>query len=348
LNQYNHYLGDPGYLGKDLARYDAATPASIQKYAQEQLGTSARVVIYGVPGDKVIDDVARMEDTASHPAASGSMPEESWRTQVPKAGMASKLTLPVPTHFQLRNGLHVYLVEQHNLPVVAANLVALAGSETNPADRPGLASFAADMLDEGTERRSTLQLSQDVNRIGAELTTASASDYSSVNIRSLKRNADAAFDLLADVTLHPAFAPAEIDRVRKQRLTTILQQRDNPSQLAMRTFNRMVYGTNHPYGFIELGTEESNKAITRETLASFWNQGYVPANTALVVAGDMTESELRALATKHFGTWKGEAKPASTLQAPAPIERRIAIVDKPGAPQTALRIGHAGVARSSP
>jgi zinc protease len=348
LNQYNHYLGDPGYLGSDLARYHAGTPASIQKYAQEQLAKSARVVIYGVPGEKVIDDVARVEETGSQTAATGTMADESWRSQAPKAGTASKLTLPVPTHFQLPNGLHVYLVEQHNLPVVAANLVVLAGSETNPADRPGLASFSADMLDEGTERRSTLQLAQDANRIGAELTTASASDYSTVNIRSLKRNADAAFDLLADVALHPAFTAAEIDRVRKQRLTTILQQRDNPSQLAMRTFNRVVYGTNHPYGFIELGTEESNKAITRDTLATFWKQGYVPANTALVVAGDVSEAELRALATKYFGSWKGKAKQTSAPPAPAAIERRIAIVDKPGAPQTALRIGHAGVARSSP
>ncbi|MGH9510387.1 MAG: insulinase family protein, partial [Terriglobales bacterium] len=348
LNQYNHYLGDPNYLGKDLARYDAATPASIQKYAQEQLAKNARVVIYGVPGDKVIDDVARVEEKATQTAATGTMADESWRSQAPAAGTASKLALPVPTHFQLPNGLHVYLVEQHNLPVVAANLVVLAGSEANPTDRPGLASFAADMLDEGTERRSTLQLAKDVGSIGAELTTASTSDYSTVNIRSLKRTADAAFELLADVALHPAFTAAEVDRVRKQRLTAILQQRDNPSQLAMRTFNRVVYGTNHPYGFIELGTEESNTAITRDTLGAFWKQGYVPANTALVVAGDVSESDLRALATKYFGAWKGQAKQASAPTAPAAIERRIAIVDKPGAPQSALRIGHAGVARSNP
>ncbi len=348
LNQYNHYLGDPDYLARDLARYHAATPASIQKYAQEQLGKNSRVVIFGVPGEKALDDVARVEETGAQAAAVGAMPDEPWRTRAPAAGAASKLTLPVPKHFQLPNGLHVYLVEQHSLPVVSANLVVLAGSETNPANLPGLASFTADMLDEGTGRRSTLKLAQDVNRIGAELTTASTSDYSTANLRSLKRNADAAFELLADVALHPAFAAAEIDRVRKQRLTTILQQRDNPNQLAMRTFNRVVYGSSHPYGFIELGTEASNQAITRDALAAFWKQGYVPANTALVVAGDITEPELRTLAGKYFGEWKGEARQASAPPVPAAIERRIAVVDKPGAPQTALRVGHAGVSRSSP
>jgi zinc protease len=109
-----------------------------------------------------------------------------------------------------------------------------------------------------------------------------------------------------------------------------------------------VYGSGHPYGFIELGTEESNKAITRDTLTAFWKQGYTPANSALVVAGDVTEAELRALAAKYFGEWKGEARQASAPPKPSPIERRIAVVDKPGAPQTALRIGHTGVPRSSP
>ncbi len=348
LNQYNHYLGDPGYLGKDLARYHAATPASIQKFAREQLGKNSRVVVFGVNGEKRIDDVARVEETAPPQTAGGAMPDEPWRNQRPVAGLAAKLMLPVPTHFQLPNGLHVYLVEQHSLPVVAANLAILAGSETNPANRPGLASFTADMLDEGTQSRSTLQLAKDAGSIGAELTTASTSDYSTVNIRSLKRNANAAFELLSDVALRAAFADAEIERVRKQRLTTILQQRDNPNQLAMRTFNRVVYGSGHPYGFIELGTEESNKAITRDTLTAFWKQGYTPANSALVVAGDVTEAELRALAAKYFGEWKGEARQASAPPKPSPIERRIAVVDKPGAPQTALRIGHTGVPRSSP
>jgi zinc protease len=347
LNQYNHYLGDPAYLGKDLARYDQATPASVRKYAQEQLGKDARAVVYGVPGDKVIDDIPRRQ-VAAGAAATGTMPDEAWRAKTPAAGKASNLVLPVPTHFQLPNGLQVYLLERHALPVMAANLVVLAGSETNPTDRPGLAAFTADMLDEGTATRPALKLAEDVDHIGAELATTSTSDYSTATIRSLKRNAEGALELLADVALHPAFAEAEIERVRKQRLTALLQQRDNPNQLAGRTFARIVYGSGHPYGFTELGTEESTQATTREELAGFWKKGYAPANSALVVAGDMTPAELRALATKYFGAWKGEAKPGAAPTAPEPGTRRIIIVDKPGAPQTALRVGHAGVARSNP
>ncbi len=131
-------------------------------------------------------------------------------------------------------GLTVLLVEQHKLPVVAASLYVLRGSEANPAQLPGLAAFTADMLDEGTTTRASLKLADDVAQIGATLTAGSSSDASSASITALRRNADAAFDLLADVVQHPAFAPAEIERLRNQRLTDLLQQNDDPRALAAR------------------------------------------------------------------------------------------------------------------
>ncbi|HXE90453.1 MAG TPA: pitrilysin family protein [Terriglobales bacterium] len=351
LNQYNHYLGDPGYLPKDLARYDQATPESVRKYVREQLTRNARVVVYGVPGEKVIDDVPRKtasEAEQKKQEMAGTMPDETWRAQPPKPGPVSKLSLPAPVKFQLPNGLNVYLLERHNLPVISVNLAVLAGSEANPKGRPGTASFTADMLDEGTEKRATLQLAQDVDKIGATLAATSTADYASVTMRSLTRNAEALFEILSDVALHPAFTPAEIERVRKERLTTLLQQRDNPTQLGIRTFYRELYGSGHPYGTIDLGTETSNKAITREDLAGFWKQRYVPGNSALVVAGALSEAELRSLATKYFGDWSGQGEKATPPEAPIAGARRVVIVDKPGAPQTYVRVGQVGVPRSSP
>jgi zinc protease len=349
LNQYNHYLGDPTFLARDLARYDKATTGSVQKLAQDKLTKNSRVVVYGIPGKKVVDDVPKTaEAEASATPATANNTQDAWRNQQPAAGAASKLALPVPTSFKLANGLTVMLVEQHNLPVVAAGLVVLSGSEANPANKPGLAAFTADMLDEGTARRSTLQLAEDVAAIGASLSTGSTSDASGVNVRTLKKNADAAFDLVADVALQPAFAAKELDRVRNNRLTQILQQRDNPNALASKVFNNALYGANHPYGFTELGTEESIKGINREDMMKFWQAGYVPENSALIVAGDLTQAELRALAEKHFGKWSGKATGTTRPEVQAPAARHILIVDKPGAPQTVLRIGHVGVSRDNP
>lgn len=357
LNQYNHYLGDPDYLAQDLARYRQATPAAIQKVVQDKLRNEARVVVYGVPGNKTINDIpktteaeeAKEAPTAqAAPSAAGADQSQNWRVNQPSAGAASQLSLPVPKSFKLANGLTVMLVERHNLPVVSANLVVLSGSEANPAAKPGLASFTADILDEGTERRSALQLADDAAQIGASLATSSSSDSSAVSVRALKKNVDAAFDLMADVALHPAFPQKEIDRVRSIRLTQILQQRDQPNALASSVFNNVVYGPNHPYGYIELGTEDSNKAISRDDMMKFWSAGYVPENSALVVAGDINEQELRALAEKHWGKWTGKATTVTRPEVGTDAARRIVIVDKPGSPQTALRIGQIGVARSNP
>ena len=346
LNQYNHYLHDPGYLAADIGRYRQATPTSVRALAQT-LTAGARVVVEAVPGDKVIADVPRTQPK-THRAAPIRNAADDWRVTQPAAAAASTLVLPTPQRFTLANGLNVYLLEQHQLPVLAANLVVLHGSEANPPARPGLSAFAADMLDEGTATRSALQIAQAAAQIGATLATGSSSDSSSASVSVLRKDADAAFDLLADVALRPAFAPAEIERVRSQRLTALLQQRDDPNVLAARVMARALYGDAHPYGSLELGTEGSLKAISQADLRGFWQDGFAPGNAALVVAGDVTAADLRALAEKHFGQWTGGAAPA---QLPAPLTaaaRRILVVDKPGSPQTALRIGAVGVPRATP
>ncbi len=353
LNQYNHYLGDPGYLPKDLDRYNGATVADLKRVADEMLAPSRSVVVYGVPGKKVVDDPPRTKEEEEQEAkqastVAGSMPDESWRANPPQPGPLSQLSLPVPTSFKLANGLTVMLVEQHKLPVVSANLVVLSGSDANPANRPGLASFTADMLPEGTRRRSAPQIADDGAQIGASVRTSSTSDYSSASIETLKQNVDSAFDLLSDVALNPKFDPAEIDRVRKRRQTDLLQIRDEPRRAAFGVFRKVVYGPGHPYGYIELGTEESNRLITRDEMLKFWQTGYVPGNSALVLTGDLAPEEAHTLAEKYFGNWKG----AASKHLPPPVEvkttRAIYLVDKPGAPQTYMVVGSLGVPRSTP
>jgi zinc protease len=349
LNQYNHYLGDPGYLPQDLARYNRASAASIQKLAQTSLADNSRVILYAEPGDKVVEDVARSTDEKPETTARTlPAPVKDWRAEPPAAGPASKLSLPSPQRSQLANGLTVYLLEQHNLPIVSANLVVLSGSEQNPNTKPGLAAFTADMLDEGTQKRPALQIAKDVAQIGATLSTGSSSDSSSIAVRTLKTNVDEAFDLLSDVTLNPAFAPNEIERIRNDRLTQLRQQRDNPNAIASRVFAQVVYGDKHPYGFIELGTSDSLKTLSRDDLVSFWKTGYVPRNAALIVAGDLTSAELQALAEKYFGQWTGEATKAVTPAVEQKAQRRVVLVDRGKSPQTALRIGEIGVPRANP
>jgi zinc protease len=346
LNTYEHYLKDPGYLPRDIARYQAVTPQSIRQLASSALRREARLVVQGIPGEKVIDDVPR--GAARTAEAAVPRTPADWRAKRPVAGPASKLALPVPRQFTLDNGLTVMLVEQHRLPLISANLVLLAGSDRNPADKPGLSSFTADMLDEGTRTRSSQQLAEDLASLGATLGAGSSTDSSALSLFTLTHTADAAFGLLADVALNPAFSAAEIERLRTSRLTQLVQQRDNPNALAQRVFNQALYGKGHPYGYTELGTQDAVRKLTRQDLQSFWQAGYLPRNAALIVAGDISEAQLRALATKHFGSWSGSGQRPSALQATQVESGKLLLVDRPGSPQTALRMGSVAATRASP
>ena len=349
LNQYNQFLHDPGYLPKDLDRYNHATVADIKKLASEKLTTSARAVVYGLPGNRVVDDPPATKDDASSAktTVAGTMPDEPWRSQAPQPQPASKLSLPVASTFKLANGLTVMLVEQHQLPLVSAHMIVLNGNDANPLDKPGLSGFTAEMLPEGTQRRTSTQLADDAAQIGSELHNFTSADNSSLDIRTLKPNLDPALDLLADVTLHPKFDPAEIERVRKLRETDILQINDDPTQLAVGVLQKLVYGAGHPYGCREEGTVSSMKAITRDDLLKMWQSGYAPGNSALVLTGDLTAAEARTYAEKYFGSWSGSAtrrQPPAFQNTP---QRGVYIVDKPGAQQTFVLIGTLGVPRST-
>ena len=355
MDRYNQYLGDPGYLPKDIARYQAVTTASVREIGQKVFGNNQRVVVYAVPGKKVTDDVPRSpEDTDAKVVVKPPYSQEfenaqGWRKDAPKAGPPPELHLPVPKTFALKNGLKIYLVEEHTLPVVSAALVDLAGGGENPADKPGLAAFTARMLSEGTRDRSSVELADDVYSIGAQLVSAATTDNALASIGLLSNNTDAAFALLSDVSLHPAFKPEEVERIRKERLVAIQQEGDQPVATAVRVGRKALYG-DQPYGYPNSGTTASVKAITRDELQRFWSEHYAPGNAALFLTGDLTESEARRLAEKDFGSWtaSGGATTAPIPQAPAAPARRVVIVDKPGAPQTALIAFGLGVPRSTP
>lgn len=346
LNHYNHYVGDPGYLPRDIARYDGVTPATVQRAVRDVLKPPARVVLFGVPGEKKVDDPPRTADVEEGEAPETTPPD--WRAQPPAPGPASSLSLPVPQRFTLDNGLTVMLVESRKLPLISANLVVLAGSERNPPELPGLAAFTADALDEGTKTRDALRIAREVTGLGATLSTASTADWTTVSLKTLSTTREEAFALMADVALNPAFPEEEIERLRVSRRTDLQQLRDNPAAIAQRVFNAEIYGPSHPYGHLEIGTAESLAAIGRADPEGFWKAGFTPANAALVVAGDIDAASLRELAQRHFGDWRGERPAPPKIDTPGAGRRRVVIVDRGPSPQTALRVGSPGVARSSP
>ena len=352
LNTYNHYLGTPDFLAADMARYENSSVESLQAFAQAQLGNNQRVVVYGEPGKQDLGaEVATPKAPQKDPSKNNGEPvnaDAAWRKEPPKPGPASPLHLPVPQEFKLANGLTVLYSERPGLPLVAAYLVLRSGSGTNPADKPGLASFTARMLQQGTATRSALQIADRAADLGVSLSSGASTDSSIVGTRALTRNFADALELTSDVALRPSFPKEEIERVRKEREAALVQEKDNPTSVALRVVRAALYGLHHPYGYPDIGTTESLKTITREDLTSFWQQNYVPNNAALIVTGNIKMSELKPLLEKQFMAWKAGNPPAENAGALQSTDARLILVDRPGAPQTTLMCYELGVARSTP
>ncbi len=271
------------------------------------------------------------------------------RTQQPKVAEAPPLKLPKVQTQTLPNGLELAVVEMHEVPVVDVTLILSAGASRDPEDLPGLATFVANMLDEGAGGRDALGLADEIAFLGATLSSAAGAEHATVRLHSLKRRLDAALGLMADVVLRPAFADSEIVRQRELRSNALLQLRDQPTSMAPIAFDAIVFGSAHPYGRPSGGTEESTARLDRARVTGFYEKFYRPNVARLLIVGDITPAEAKKLVTARFGEWaKAEVPALPVAQPPAPGPRTFYLVDKPGAAQSVIRMGHPGVARSTP
>ncbi len=273
------------------------------------------------------------------------------RTTPPKPGPPPALKLPPVQKQKLSNGLAVWIVEQHEVPLVQANLIVKAGSGADPAGKYGVASMTANMLDEGAGGKSALELADAIEFLGATLSTTSTFDYSAVRLSTpVARLADA-LPLMADVILNPTFAGEELERLRKERLTRLLQARDDPASIIEIAFPRIVFGEKHRYGTSAGGGAAEVNAMTVDDLRGFHRTYYRPEHSTLIVVGDVTAATVMPLLERTLGSWKGvgPATPPPTIPAaPQLTKRQIYIIDKPGAAQSQIRIGWVGVPRSTP
>jgi len=276
-------------------------------------------------------------------------PDAPFRAQPPAAGPEPFFQIPAYKRFKLKNGANVILAEFHDLPLVEMHLVINAGGGANPGGEAGLADLTANLLDEGTTTRSALQIAEQIGELGAALTTGSSWDASVVTLSTITRSFDAALGIWADVIVHPAFAEKELARVRENLLTAVTRRKDSPPTLATLLLARVLYGERHPYGWPQTGVEETLKKLTIADVKRFYAAQYKPSNATIIVAGDITEGELRPKLERALVEWKaGKAAPVK-LPAPASAAgKRIYLIDKPGAPQSSIRVGFVGSKRNDP
>ncbi|MGH7731420.1 MAG: M16 family metallopeptidase [Candidatus Eiseniibacteriota bacterium] len=274
--------------------------------------------------------------------------EKPDRGRQPEPGPTPQVATPKIEKSTLKNGLAVWVVERHELPVVNAVLQIRSGSNMDAA-HAGVAAMTAALLDEGTAKRSALDFAVALDFLGANLSASAGAEQTSVSLQTLSRHLDAALGLMGEMVVQPAFKPEELERERKSRLQSLKQQRDVASAVADKVFGLVVYGEDHPYGRPSGGTLASVEAITRDDITSFYERYYRPNNAVLIVVGDVTLQQLLPKLEQALAGWTAQPIPAEAIAAPAPPAAKpmaVYLVDKPNAAQSEVRIGHTGAARS--
>jgi zinc protease len=257
---------------------------------------------------------------------------------------------PAPTSLRTASGIEVVVLPRHELPLVSLLVTVKAGAALDPPGSAGLASATAMMLqDGGAGARTAPEVAAAVEDLGAELHVECDRDAAELQLAVLSRSAGTALALLGDLVARPRFDEAEWMRARTRRVAEIVHRGDEPRYIADAVFDRVLFGDQHPYGQPSIGTRAAVERLTAADLRRFYATHYGPRTTSVTLVGDITLERARTLVEQAFQGWRATAAPAPTPTptAAAATGSRLVIVDRPGAPQTELRVGHVGIARAS-
>lgn len=327
LAQGELYAGDPGFFRTRLGWLNAATADEIQDAANTWLAKAYHQI-----------------DVLPYPNY-GTTGVEADRSALPVVAATPDLVFPVIQRDELRNGVQIVLAERHTVPVVNIAMQFDAGYAADAGATLGTANFALAMMDEGTKKRSALEISAEAEALGAQIGTGSNLDVSTVSLSAIKDQLEPSLELYADVVKNPAFEEEELERLRQRLLAGIEQEKNQPVGIALRTLPPIMYGGDHAYGipFTGSGTTESVASITRDDLVGFHDTWIRPDNVTVFVVGDVTMDEIKPLLEKQFGNWKAPRTPVpqkNIAEVERPDAPQIYLVDKPGAPQSLILAGH--------
>lgn len=247
----------------------------------------------------------------------------------------------------LPNGIILLRSEKNALPMVTVVVAVKAGSIFEPSEKAGLANLTADLLNEGTKRRTAGEISEEIEFVGGTLTASGGYDFITIKLTVLKKDIELGFDLISDIILNPLFSPDEISRRKTMIRNAIIRQNEEPGLVASKAFLKAVYG-DHPYGRMIEGTEETLDNITREDLVAFHEKYYAPNNSIMAVVGDINKDELMTLLNRYFKDWRPRGIKTEIPPVPEFNRKRRVIRINRNITQANIILGHPGIKRDSP
>jgi predicted Zn-dependent peptidase len=335
------YTGDSDWYAKNLATYASITPDAVRAAMQQWL-TKPRFALTLEPGQRPPYEEAKSvaakggKSTPKNATAAKPGPKR----EVPPVGTLAGLDFPDVTVTRLANGVELQYAQRAAVPVTQLALSFDAGDAADPANARGLQSMVMTMMDEGTTSLSSQQVAEAQERLGADISTGSSLDRSSVVLSALSANLAPSLSLLGDVVKNPAFDAAELERVRTQRLTGIAQLQKDPNGIAQRILPALLFGANHPYATLAGGDAAAIQRFTRDELVAFKDSWIRPDRMKVFVVSDRPLSEIQPLIEAEFGRWAAPAVPAGVKNFSAiparPASPRIVLVNRPDSPQSVI------------
>ena len=333
MNEYEAAWGEPNGFKRDIARFRDATTDGVKDWAARVLRADAKIVTRVLP---------ESPERAKSP-----------RDEAPAPARSGDFALPAPKSFTLANGLKVLVFERKDLPLVALRLSVKPGGGLDPLDKPGLASLAMEMLNEGAGPYSATQFSDELQKLGAEFATGATEETLSISMNVLARNWDKAAGLFAEALLHPKMDETDFARAKALRLDDLALMDARPTFLADRVANRILFGDKNPYATPSIGESAAVEELTLDELKAFHKAALSPKSALLLVAGDVTLESVQSTLTPLLNPWTADARATGlargeSMRTPTHTGLRLAIVDRPGATQTVVRFAMPGTVMQDP
>jgi len=261
---------------------------------------------------------------------------------------AVEMKLPKIEKKTLANGLNIYIIEQHEVPVVAMQLVIPGGTCFDTEETAGLTNLTSGLLRKGTKSRTANQISEEIDFVGGSLGAGADRNAIYATCKVLTKHLDKGMELLADIIINPVFAEEEVNRLKDQSIAGIMQAKSDPAFLRDQQFDKLLFGA-HPYALSAIGTEETLLMLTADDVKNFYSKYIIPNNAFLLIVGDLQPAETFQKAEKYFAPWPAGTAPVMNFPQPPKLQgRKIVLIDKPDATQSYIALGHLGMSRLNP
>jgi zinc protease len=363
LATYNEYAGDPSYYRNDIEKTKAVTKEDIIRVYNKYIKDKPYLATSFVPKGKLdlvaegsIDAGIKEEDISNATQVSienmveepiAKSPSAFDRDIMPVDGPDPSLILPVVWNGSLKNGIRVYGVENDELPLVQFDIVLKGGHYLDQLDKAGTAVLVADVMSEGTKNKTPLELEEEIERLGANISISASGSDITISVNTLTRTYDQSLALVEEMLLEPRWDSEEFDMAKSRLLNRLVRSKADPSALARDAFMKLVYGPGHIFSVDRQGNETTVANISLDDLKAYYQSYFTPANACFHVAGDISQEKVMASLKSLDKKWQGKAIafPEYILPAP-PSESKIYFVDVPGAKQSVINIGCLGLSRN--